>query len=336
MKYKSCEMISKMALNINGRIDIDEKVISLCCENLPSRPGIPLSDKADETLERFIGLRSLLIAQGFRTPQKTNFGCAGCKNYIEREWNINPFIGYVNLSMYPAPCQSRCCYCGVKKWDNSSEVNKAYKNLFNFLELANSSGVIDSDALWQISTGEITIHPYKEQILKLVLNKSCVFYTNAFIFDEDIAKNLHDNPHSAINLSIDAGTPQTWRKVKGVDNFDKVTDNLVKYYVNSGHPGQITLKYIVLPGINDYYEDYQSLMEIMKVLDVTHLSISRDTRTKYQQESNEELKLITSAAYLLAFCHKNEVTVDMFNYSLEEQKETINVANEILEKNLIS
>ena len=78
MNYLSCEMISRMALNINGRIDNDYKVIFLCCENVPSRPGIPLSDNAEETLERFIGLRTMLIAQGFRTPGKTGFGCAGC------------------------------------------------------------------------------------------------------------------------------------------------------------------------------------------------------------------------------------------------------------------
>ena len=49
MKYLSCGMISRMALNINGRIDNDNKVISLCCESLPSRPGIPLSDNAKES-----------------------------------------------------------------------------------------------------------------------------------------------------------------------------------------------------------------------------------------------------------------------------------------------
>ena len=77
----------------------------------------------------------------------------------------------------------------------------------------------------------------------MVKGKTANFYTNAFVFDEDIAQNMHNNPNSFINLSIDAGTPQTWKKVKGFDNFDKVTDNLVKYYVNCARPGQITLKY---------------------------------------------------------------------------------------------
>ena len=330
MKYLSCGMISRMALNINGRIDNDDKVISLCCESVPSRPGIPLTDNAEETLERFIGLRTMLIAQGFRTPGKTHLGCAGCANYCEGEWNINPFIGYVNLSMYPAPCQCKCIYCSVyRKWENTEEVRKAYDNLFNLLELAQNSGVIDPNAVWQISTGEITIHPYKDRIMNLVKGKTANFYTNAFIFDEKIAQNLHDNPNSFINISIDAGTPQTWKAVKGVDNFDKVTDNLVKYYVNSAHPGQITMKYIILPDINDNYEDFESVVEILKVLGTTHLTISRDVSVKYASNDKKHEKLLVAAAYLLAMCHKNNITNDMFTYSAKEREEVIRIANEL-------
>ena len=63
---------------------------------------------------------------------------------------------------------------------------------------------------------------------------------------------------------------------------------------------QITLKYILFPGINDNYEDYASLIEIMKNLGVNHLAVSRNTRIKYNifEEQNTELietvgKLIT-------------------------------------------
>ena len=159
-----------------------------------------------------------------------------------------------------------------------------------------------------------------------------MFYTNCMKYDEDIAQNLHDNPNSAINLSIDSGTPETWKKVKGIDNFDKVTENLARYYTQSARSGQITLKYIVLPGVNDIYEDYQSLMEIMKVLEVKHLTLSRDTRIKYDISRKERTKLASAAAYLLAMCHKNGITNDMFTYTQEEQKETIQLAREILRR----
>ena len=40
------------------------------------------------------------------------------------------------------------------------------------------------------------------------------FYTNAFIYDEDIANILKKNKNARLNISIDAGTPQTWKKIK--------------------------------------------------------------------------------------------------------------------------
>ncbi len=194
-------------------------------------------------------------------------------------------IHYVNLSMYPAPCQCKCIYCGVHKGE-SGAFNKAacgeyYEQLFETLDYAREIGLIAANATWQVSSGEIAIHPYKDRIFNLIKNQRVVFYTNCFIFDEGIAQNLSANPNSAINLSIDAGTPQTWLKVKGVNNFEDIAINLVKYFNASARPGQITLKYIVLPGINDNIQDYLSVIELMKILKVKHLTIARDTSIKY-------------------------------------------------------
>lgn len=69
------------------------------------------------------------------------------------------------------------------------------------------SGILSQDAAWQVSCGEIAIHPYHDRILQLVRKKHAVFYTNCMKYDEAVAQNLHDNPKSSINFSIDAGTP---------------------------------------------------------------------------------------------------------------------------------
>lgn len=240
--------------------------------------------------------------------------------------------------MYPAPCQSRCIYCNIPNENQSvtSEAAKtAYEKLFDMLDLAKRCGILAPNAVWQVSSGEIAIHPYHDRIMKLVQGKAATFYTNCMKFDEAVAQNLHDNPNSTINLSIDSGSRETWKKVKGFDNFDQVFENLVKYHAASVHPGQITLKYIVMPDINDIYEDYCALMEIMKVLEVKHLTLSRDVRTKYSIGQEERTKLTGAAAYLLAMCHKNGISNDMFTYSQEEQSEAIQSANEVLQKGLV-
>lgn len=337
MSFRCCSMIQMSALNFNGRIETGEPVISLCCESLPNIPKISFKETAEDTLRAFVGERFLVLAECARSPKDSQrhftAGCAGCAQFREGDYRTDGLIRYVNLSMYPAPCQCRCIYCSVHKADqsvNSDAARAAYEKLFDMLELAERCGILDPNAAWQISSGEIAIHPYRERIMRLVQSKRAMFYSNCMKFDEAVAQNLHDNPNSSINLSIDAGTPETWKKIKGSDNFDKVTENLSRYYAQSARPGQITLKYIILPDINDVYEDFQSLMEIMKVLEVKHLTLSRDVRKKYDMDRKERTKLIGAAAYLLAMCHKNGIANDMFTYTQEEQKEAISLAKEIL------
>ena len=208
--------------------------------------------------------------------------------FQEKDWDeIDGLIHFININMFYAPCQCKCIYCGQHTIDKSildSKLNdKSFEKVINAIESMKNQCMIADDVLWQVASGEITIHPLKDRILSLINGNAARFLTNGFIFNEKIAANLGKNPRSEINLSIDSGTAKTWYKVKGVNNFNTVIDNLNKYSANSARPGQITLKYIVLPGINDNLADYQGVIEIMKVLKAEQLQISRDSRFKYSQ-----------------------------------------------------
>lgn len=340
MSYRSCLMMEQAQLHFNGRIDTNEKIVTPCSEAIEDRPGVALTEPA-ETLVGFLSQRNGLILESKicrRLSGKFTSGCEKCANYKMADWNSDGLVHRVNLSVYPSPCQCRCIYCNIHKEDQSiqSEVAKAaYQKLFVLLDRAQECGLIAADATWQVSCGEIAIHPFKERILNYVAGKRAEFYTNCINYDEVIAQNLHDNPASMINLSIDSGTPATWHRVKGLDNFETVTENLARYYANSARKGQITLKYIVLPDINDTYEDFASLMEIAKVLEVQYLEISRDSRMKYKMEMEYRTKMLGAAAYLLAMSHKSGIANGMTTYTSEEQAEVIGLANEILQRGLV-
>lgn len=347
MEYYSCPMIEQMFLTFNGRIDTSEKPVTLCCENIENIPRFSLAETPEETLKNFLAGRDFIIAEGKKLaaiPASPidrregegvfTSGCRKCFHYQKQKWNSDDLIHFVNLSMYPAPCQCRCIYCGIRNQKNNEETAKSYERLFSTIELAKELGLIAPDAIWQVSSGEITIHPYKERIINLVQGQAAVFLTNCFKFDEQISQNLHDNPKSSINLSIDAGTPQTWHKVKGVDNFEEVMGNLVKYYQKSAKDGQITLKYIILPGINDTWEDYSSLMEIIRILKVSSLELSRDTAYLYTMCPEDRITLSSALAYLIALCKKNGVKYVHFYFTPEEQSYAEKLADEILQRGL--
>ena len=284
--YYGCSWIKMLALKINTRIDTNEECIALCCEPVEKQPAVGFGSTAKETVGNFIKMHQEVVVEskkyancGENVKRLYTDGCVKCGNYKLGEWDGDGLIHYVNLSMYPASCQCKCIYCDVHSSDkgrlNKASSEEYYQKMFDMLNYACEIGLIAEDALWQISSGEITIHPYKDRIYDLVENRRAIFFTNCFIFDERIAEILSLNPYSSINFSIDAGTPQTWFKIKGVDNFELVTDNLVNYYSASIRPDQITLKYIVLPGINDTLRDYQSLIEMMKILKINTTNIKK-------------------------------------------------------------
>jgi wyosine [tRNA(Phe)-imidazoG37] synthetase (radical SAM superfamily) len=274
-------------------------------------------------------MRDSVILESASPSEERTFtsACFKCAHYISGDWKNSYLIGYVNLSMYPAPCQCRCSYCEVPKdhFDvlKDSGVAESYEKMFDALKYAIEIGLIAPKAWWQVSSGEIAIHPYRERIFEIVQNRTVMFYTNCFIFDSKIGANLTSNPASSINLSIDAGTKDTWHKVKGADNFGKIIENLAEYRNSSSRPGQITLKYIILPGINDNIKDYAAIIDLLIALGTNHLTLARDTRTKYGQSEEENERLVTAAGQLTAMLYQNKLTFnfDTFTFTpLEREK----------------
>lgn len=315
----------------------------LCCGHIENKPGTLLLETVQESVKAFQREYAEVIAEsvklglcgGSDNERVFTQECAKCPNFLEGDYgHSDGYIHYVNLSMYPAPCQSKCVYCNVHSGGagsfNKQQHASYYEKVFDILDYACKNGLVVQDALWKVSSGEITIHPYRDIILDLVKNKSAIFYTNCFIFDEKVAKNLVSNPYSAINLSIDAGAPKTWYKAKGVDNFGTVMENLTKYFNSSSVHGQITLKYIILPGINDNLEDYLSVIEIMKILKVRHLSVFRDINKNTFSDKKSKDNLIGATGYLAALLHKNGLTSDLFTYTPDERELVVAFANELL------
>lgn len=267
--------------------------------------------------------------------------CSKCPLYRKAEWNPDGLIHQISLGVYPSPCQCHCIYCHVYDTHDyitpNSRTAEAYEHLFELLELIKRSNLLAPDFMWQVTCGEISIHPYKKRFLDLVQGWPAMFFTNSFKYDEGIAQHLHDHPYSQIFLSMDAGTPETWHKVKGVDNFEQITSNLVKYYNAATKAGQIRLKYIVLPGINDNWEDFTSFVNIAKLLKVQSVQISRDYGNRVSMSPEERTTLVSAAAYLLALCQCSGVPVLLLDidYTIVEREQMQKFADEILQRGLL-
>ena len=348
--YHSCSKIQRFHMNFAWRIDTGEKCIRLCTEPLPDTPGVALCETAEESILSFAKLRADMIAESKIISQSSKHEadenrvftseCAKCSNSVLKDWDGGDGkVHYINLSMEPAPCQGRCIYCDVHNGDRGlfNKRNHAgyYERVFEAIKWAKKHGMIAADAKWQVSSNEITVHPYKDIIFELVSGQATTFFTNCFIYNESIAANLAANPRSSINFSIDSGTAETWLEIKGSDNFEAVVGNLKKYSASCVHPAQMTLKYIIFPGINDSMKDYLALAEIMMGLGVRHLTIACDLRpgsNKYSCGKEKREPLICAAGRLIAVLSGSEMTMNMSENGFlpNEAEEAKAQADEIL------
>jgi len=319
-KYYSCNAISNFNLAIEGNI-LNDKCIGFCCQPLDIRPGIGLDISGEKTISKLINLIEMSRSDGRKSNKQMTMlkKCIQCEQYLQKEWESYDVIEYINLSLYPSPCQCKCIYCTyeTKNHDisNNKQIVENYMMIFNAIEHAKRIGLISPNALYQISSGEITIHPLKEKFYDLIEGARTWFYTNCFKFDERIAKNLSLNPNSAINFSIDCGTSNTWRKVKGFNNFNFVIDVLKRYSYSSIYSNQLHLKYIILPSINDHKKDYSGVIELMKELDLKKIVLSCDVRNRQHKNNNIVAEILSSVEIFIDLLDKNNIEFVLQNYS---------------------
>ncbi len=84
--------------------------------------------------------------------------------------------------------------------------------------------------------------------------KKVIIYTNSVVFSDAIYRNLgeRNTAETFIKTSIDAGTPELYKKIRGRNYFYRAFDNLQKYAEKS--PQTVFAKYIVLSENCDLHE----------------------------------------------------------------------------------
>ena len=342
--YRSCTDLETCDMMIATHIGETTKILSPCCVLSVSNSAAELTDDPEESLNNFLEFRRNMIEENkrvYHTDDQTRVytnQCLYCPKYNIDEWGAitSDTIPYINLSMYPSPCQSKCLYCNIHLSDQSIDdrSKEAYDRVFKFLRYLKENNILKEDIIYQVSTGEISIHPYKDKILEIVDGSPVTFFSNCYKFDQEIANHLKADARSTINVSIDSGTATTWKKIKGYNTFNSVLNNVRKYYkyCDQVNHQQIGLKYIVLPGINTRMEDYLGIIKIMKEFDIKDLIISRDVRVMYNMPETDKDELFNHIIDIATVCRLNGLS-----YKLAEGGFTISETDhvaEMVEKNM--
>lgn len=157
-------------------------------------------------------------------------------------------------------CNFRCIYCAFNKVHLCSEPRRV--TMTPIIKFLLKHDMLAKDAYVSVAGGEPLLMPDFDDALALLLEPgqtAITLNTNLSVWSDAVAKVLNSG-RVLIRTSIDAGTPETFARIKGRDLFWKVVENAWRYA--NINPDQVLLKYICMRE-NSNDKDMLGLLNIL-------------------------------------------------------------------------
>lgn len=219
--------------------------------------------------------------------------CRGCPDLRTASGFAEFALSFKALSvnMHRFFCNCKCVYCSL--WNTPGR--KIPYSVLPGLQSLHAGGFLDEHCAISWGGGEPGILPEFEDAVHWAMQNFYWQYvhTNAIKFSPAIT-DLLTVGLGHINVSLDSGSPGTYRLVKGVDAWAKVAENL-KNYAKYGNPEHITLKYIVFEA-NNRIGEIEKFLLFCGDLGVKTINFSLNFNETNEGAVSE--KTILGAAYL--------------------------------------
>ena len=247
MKYLSCRYIE------HG-MDFEHERLETCCFTCHSGGGhITLNPEyKGEMIDwgKFFELK-----RKYREEHKKGNilpNCTGCIFLEEKEWDDEDYIDFLQFN-YWVQCNSKCTYCYEVQNRKKFEKIKPYNTVPIIKEMIEKN-ILRSGGEIAFGGGEPTIAPEFEDLINLLTEngfRNMRIHSSGIKYSPAIAEAIKKGVLNIV-ISIDAGCEKTYKKIKNVNCYKKVLENMKKYAsVNTYGHGLMTSKYIIIPNVND-------------------------------------------------------------------------------------
>lgn len=280
--YKSCNLI------LHGLCFYPNEIVSCCYspnEHVNGGLAPILFDKykgeiieKDELFSRMRKYSSIFKAGN--CPNE----CQNCFQIKEKDWDESEYIDFITITHYTC-CNADCIYCS-NNLETNERTNDKY-DVMPFLMYLKNEGILKDNLELHLGGGEITIYKECESILQefgINGNANIHAATNAIKFSPNLYKAI-EKGNTNIIISTDCGSRETFKRIKRIDAFDKVIENIYKY--SEAKPHKVTLKYILIPGINDNMNEFKKFIEIVKQAKVS--TVRLDIEGRYLRSVNNNI-----------------------------------------------
>jgi len=149
-------------------------------------------------------------------------------NKNEKHNCVTPnFPKRILLGLNDGHCNLKCPACYVHGVNNDKKISKGCMPLENankIFDEVKDTGIFISPVLW---SEPLLIKNYSDYFIKIKQAGLHAFInTNGLILSKKMAKNFISIPIHSIFISIDATTPETLKKVRGIDNLEKIQSSV--------------------------------------------------------------------------------------------------------------
>lgn len=301
LKKKTCSWLDG---NINGGVQmLAGKVFSCCVCSQQILPKM-YNDFSEVTAREIMDARKI-----FMEKLNNSEVCDGCPMIVEKdEEDIDEEkIGYLSFGNFSS-CNLRCKYCYFTDEELSKPTNPMQRKILPFVEDCHKFGFLKKDFTLGLAGGEplffddieetcrFMSENYEESGLTLLSNSSVTSKAKALA---PKLANLPKNIRTQLYTSIDAGTPETYKLIRGRDLYNEVTNNILTYAKLNSFT-TINLKYILLnntPNIED--KDIFGFLDFVnEVLNSTDSNIAVTIDKDMFDVTEFEGKILEAAAKL--------------------------------------
>ena len=178
--------------------------------------------------------------------------------------NSKPLISHLVVDHFKQ-CDCSCIYCQIRKEMKTITTEPKYGDyykLYPIIEQLYREKLLDKKNLTvEFMGGNISVLKEFPDLVKIFLKnnvKAFTFYTNGIKFLPDIVE-ASKKADVMLITSLDAGTRDTFKKIKNVDKFDDVVENLRKYRAECKNFEMYT-KYVLMENINDNKEEIDNFL----------------------------------------------------------------------------
>ncbi len=319
-------------------INFDAEKIYVCA-GMSLGPSFEIFKK-DKNLKKYI---KELLSWRKNVTRHAYFGklpeqCVNCKELevkkvsaLEniKEYFLNPKNSFclknIIVKSYKQ-CEFSCVYCLEKKYTKGKKTTNVIKSEFYdflpiFKELIKNNMIDRDNVRIEIQGGSISVWDEFEDVLNCALSygiKNYFFHTNAHTY-LPIVSDLAKNYSCGMSISIDSGSSETFKVIKGEDKFDTVVDNIIKY-ANSGI--DCSIKYILIENINDNLTELKKFCEkinyirskisdVNKVVIMLDIDFRKSLSVKDYEIPENYLCLFD---YVKGFCKENKIGFGTQNF----------------------